>query len=248
VTAIPATPLDAAALAVFLVAIAGFRLLAGLRPFRQRSIVHAAQAQRVAWMRNMALRDNRVLDTILLGGLGQGNAFFASTSAIAIGALAALMGSGERAQALIELIPFVARSSPALWEIKALLLMAIFIYAFFKFAWAFRLTHYCAIMIGATPLLGATNAAECERHAERTARLIGIAADHANSGLRSYYYAFAAMAWFFHPLALIAATLFVLAILIRRDFYSRSRALLAEPTPAGTVVSRPPRGEAAAHL
>jgi uncharacterized membrane protein len=42
-------------------------------------------------MLNMARRDNRMLDAILLGGPGQGNAFFASTSAIAVGGLAATM-------------------------------------------------------------------------------------------------------------------------------------------------------------
>jgi uncharacterized membrane protein len=34
------------------------------------------------------------------------------------------------------------------------------------------------------------------------------------------------MAWFFHPIALIAATAWVLGILIRRDFFSRSRRLM----------------------
>ena len=38
-----------------------------------------------------------------------------------------------------------------LWEVKVLLLIGIFVFAFFKFAWAFRLTHYTAILIGAAP-------------------------------------------------------------------------------------------------
>jgi uncharacterized membrane protein len=36
------------------------------------------------------------------------------------------------------------------------------------------------------------------------------------------------MAWFFHPVALIVATVWVLCILIRRDFFSRSRRLMAD--------------------
>jgi uncharacterized membrane protein len=35
------------------------------------------------------------------------------------------------------------------------------------------------------------------------------------------------MAWFFHPVAFIAATTWVMAILIRRDFFSRSRKAIA---------------------
>jgi uncharacterized membrane protein len=82
-------------------------------------------------------------------------------------------------------------------------------------------------MIGATPIMTPDNEAVCDGHAERTARLIGFAAEHANSGLRSFYYAIAAMAWFYHPIAFAIATTWVLAILIRRDFYSRSLAVLS---------------------
>lgn len=220
--------LEVIALAWFLVSIVGYRVIAEWAPFESRSIVGAVQRQRVAWMRNMARRDNRVLDGVVLQALSQGNAFFASTSAIAIGGLAAIMGSGDKVQAMLERLPYVAASTPVLWELKILMLMAIFIFAFFKFAWAFRLSHYTGIMIGATPLLDADNKLQCDAHAIRTATLIGIAAEHANSGLRSFYYAIAALTWFFHPLAFIAATTWVLVILVRRDFFSRSRRIMAD--------------------
>jgi uncharacterized membrane protein len=217
---------DAVALGWFILSIVGYRAIAGRDALEVRSIVGAIQQQRIAWMRNMARRENRVLDGIVLQGLGQGNAFFASTSAIVIGGLAAIMGSGEKVQGLLEQLPFVAKSSVVLWEMKVLMLIAIFVFAFFKFAWAFRLSHYTGIMIAATPLLVPGNEIACDAHAERTAELIGIAAEHANSGLRSFYYAIAAMAWFFHPLAFIAAATWVLIILIRRDFFSRSRRII----------------------
>ena len=114
-----------------------------------------------------------------------------------------------------------------LWEVKLLLIMAIFIFAFFKFAWAFRLSHYASIMIGATPPMKEATVEACNSHAERTARLIGIAAEHANGGIRAFYYAIAALAWFFHPALFIAATTWVMLILIRRDFFSRSRRLIS---------------------
>jgi uncharacterized membrane protein len=218
---------DALAAAWFVGAIGLYRAVAEWGPLEARSIVHAVQSQRVAWLKNMARRDNRVLDAIVLQSLGQGNAFFASTSAIAIGGLTAIMGSGEKAQVFIEKLPYAAKASPQLWELKVILLMAIFIYAFFKFAWAFRLSHYTAIMIGATPIMTADSEGACDTHAERSARLIGFAAEHANSGLRSFYYAIAAMAWFYHPIAFVAATTWVLAILVRRDFFSRSLGVLS---------------------
>lgn len=128
-------------------------------------------------------------------------------------------------QALLKNLPFVAPATPIVLEVKQLLIMSIFVYAFFKFAWAFRLSHYAAIMIGATPNYGESGE-DCLSHAERTARLIGLAAGHSNSGIRSFYHAIAALAWFFHPLLFMLATTWVVLILARRDFFSRSLRLV----------------------
>lgn len=223
----PIPSLDIVAIVWFAIALVGYQLLADYGPVSGRAIAWSMQHQRVAWMLNMSRRDNRTVDAILLGGLSQGNAFFASTSAIAIGGLSAILASGDKAQALLERIPYVAHAPAYLWELKIILLMAVFVYAFFKFAWAFRLSHYTAIMIGATPLDDDPDQAARNEHASRTAELLGIAAEHANRGLRSYYYAFATMAWFFHPLLFIAATTWIVAILVRRDFFSRSRHVVA---------------------
>ena len=222
------TLLDACAFGFFLLSMVGYTFLIG-SPWAAThdSLVGVVQRQRVLWLRNMGRRDNRNLDVLLLSSLSQGNAFFASTTAIAIGGVAALLGSGEHAQQILERLPLVAPSPAALWECKMLLIMAIFIFAFFKFAWAFRLSHYCSIMIGATPILTADNGPKCDDHADRTAAVVGLAGDHANSGLRAFYYAFAVLAWFFSPLAFILATLWVAGILVRRDFFSRSRRLIA---------------------
>lgn len=220
--------LDIAALVWFAVVTVGYRMVLSFPALERRSIVHSMQAQRRRWMRNMAHRDNRMIDAVLLGALGQGNAFFASTSAIAIGGLAAIMGSGDKAILFLNRIPYAAQSSPMLWEIKIVLLMSIFVFAFFKFAWAFRLSHYVNVMIGATPLPDDSNTVEREHHAVQTAQLIGLAADHANGGIRAFYYALAALTWFFHPLMFAAAITWVAAILTRRDFFSRAHRIVSE--------------------
>lgn len=226
VTEVLARPLDLAALGFFLVVATLYGEITRLPPLAKVGIARAVQEHRLAWMRNMAVRDNRVIDTILLGGLSQGNAFFASTSVIAIGGLSALLGSGDRIREIIERLPLVDHAPAVTWEAKILLLIGIFIYAFFKFAWAFRLSHYTAIMIGSTPLLGVEDKSALDNHAVETARLIGFAADHTNAGLRAFYLAIAALAWFFHPILFMVATTWVLAILVRRDFFSRSRRVL----------------------
>jgi uncharacterized membrane protein len=260
------TTLDVLAVAYFLAAWILYNVVSGSKGYVARSLTGAVQQQRVQWMRNMVRRDNRVLDQVLLTSLSQGSAFFASTSAIAIGGLAAMMGSGDKVQVIMERLPYAAQSSGALFDAKLLLIMVIFVYAFFKFAWAFRLSHYTAIMIGATPILSgqkgqdafgsnspipdaagsnaggpdavspdAGQLAACDEHAQLTARIAGLSAEHSNGGVRAFYYAIAGAAWFYHPLALVAATTWVLVILIRRDFFSRSRSLLAA---AGGIAHR----------
>jgi uncharacterized membrane protein len=228
--------LDYAAFGWFLIGTAGYQIITARPALMERSITSAVQRHRRQWMRTMADRDVRVADAILLGTLSQGNAFFASTTAIAIGGLVTLVGSGEKAHLFLDRIPFVAKSSAILWEFKVVVLIAVFVYAFFKFAWAFRLTHYTAIMMGATPLVGTGDPAAAVRHADLTARLNGLAADHSNSGLRSFYYAMPVLVWFFHPLLFMIATTLVVAILVRRDFYSHSLDILTGTVPADDPV------------
>ena len=50
--------------------------------------------------------------------------------------------------------------------------------------------------------------------------LVGTAAETFNDGLRAYYFSFAAMAWFFSPVALVVATALVVMILYGREFHS----------------------------
>ena len=221
-----APPLDIAALVYFGLAVFIYRTVAARRAKNGGGLLGAIQQHRLNWMLNMAKREQRMLDAILLGSLSQGNAFFASTSAIAVGGLAATLGSGEKLQAVLAHLPYASATTPVILEAKQLLIMGIFIYAFFKFAWAFRISHYTSIMIGATPSYDQANSAACTQHAERTAGLIGVAAEHTNSGLRSFYHAIGAIAWFFHPVLFMLATTWVIIILARRDFFSRTLRLL----------------------
>jgi uncharacterized membrane protein len=221
-----APPLDLAALAYFTVTVFIYSIFVAHRARSGGGLLGAIQSHRVSWMLNMAKREQRMLDAILLGSLSQGNAFFASTSAIAVGGLAATLGSGEKLQAMLTNLPFASPTSPAVLEAKQLLIMGVLIYAFFKFAWAFRISHFASIMIGATPTYDQANSAACTRHAEQTAALIGLAAEHSNGGLRSFYHAIAAIAWFFHPLLFMLATTWVILILARRDFFSRTLRLI----------------------
>lgn len=232
---LPFSDLDIIALVWFSLCVVGYKLAGGIPALERRNINAAVQAQRYRWMRTMVRRDNRVVDTFVVGNLGQGNAFFASTSAIAIGGLTTLLGRSEAAREMLQRLPYAAPMPPLLWEMKVIFMASIFVYAFFKFAWAFRMSHYTGIMIGATPLLSAATERQCDEHAHRCAIVSGLAAEHSSSGLRAFYYSIAALAWFFHPIMFMAATTWVLLILIRRDYFSLSRAVIAEENDLSNV-------------
>ena len=59
-----------------------------------------------------------------------------------------------------------------------------------------------------------------EAFANKAGRIVGLAAETFNDGLRSYYFAFAAMGWFFSPLTFVIATAGVITILYLREFQS----------------------------
>lgn len=225
----PLSLLDVAALLWFWAMVLAFEIVTTRGPFAARSLSAGVTRHRRAWLHHMVERDQRHFDAILLANLSQSNAFFASTSVLGIGGLAAVMGSGDAARHLLEQLPYVSPTTPALWEIKILFLIAILIYAFFKFAWAFRLSHYTAILFGAMPLTGDPAALDMRRrHGAQAARLLDLVGQHANSGLRSFYYAFGAIAWFFHPVLFIVAMTLVFAILMRREFVSHAARIIAE--------------------
>ncbi len=220
------TQLDIISLAWFAGTLALFEGAMRIERLAARSLTASVQEQRRRWITNMAKRDQRQMDAILMSNLTQSLAFFASTSVLGIGGLAAVLGYGEQAQQLLEQIPYVARATPAVWEVKILFLMGILIYAFFKFAWAFRLSHYTVISFGAMPSTDGSEAQERDLYVDHIAKLLGLVGDHANAGLRSFYYAFAAIAWFFHPLLFIASATLVTLVLMRREFLSRASRIL----------------------
>jgi len=120
-------------------------------------------------------------------------------------------------------LPVDISPSPALWEIKCVGLILIFIYAFFKFAWSYRLFNYVAILLGAAPPIEEKDTAEALAHARRTAKLSEEAGRHFNRGQRAFFLALGYLGWFVSPWVLIATTTAVLVVMWRRQLASPAR-------------------------
>ena len=137
---------------------------------------------REVWVRRMLDREARMVDMQIMASLQNGTAFFASTSLLAVGGALALLRSTNEALAVLRALPIDISPSAALWEIKCVGLILIFIYAFFKFAWAYRLFNYVAILLGSMPPASQRDTPQAEAHVMRTTKLFESAGRHFNRG------------------------------------------------------------------
>lgn len=201
---------------------AGYAWFARVRGQLDQSLIATTNAYRVKWMLQTTARDPRMLDGLITQNLSHTPSFFSSTTIIIIGGLFALLGTTDKAAELVREIPFAQPTPMLVFEFKVLVLVGIFVYAFFRFSWSMRQYTFVALVIGAMPPPETFDAGLQDRQqvAERAGRLVGAAAETFNDGLRAYYFSFAAMAWFFSPLALVLATALVVMILYGREFHS----------------------------
>lgn len=222
--------LDLAALSVFVAMWLGYGLAVGRMRGQRTSLSQIMNAQREVWCRQIITRENRVVDTTINASLQNGTAFFASTSLIALGGVLTLSRSSDDVLTLFGTLPFGAVATRATWEIKVAGLAVVFVYAFFKFAWAYRLFNYGAILIGAVPSRGSgAGRAEMERAIRRAAAMNIAAGGHFARGQRAFLFALAYLGWFVGPWVLMATTAGAVCVMWRRQFASDIRAaLLAE--------------------
>jgi uncharacterized membrane protein len=147
------------------------------------------------WMERLLERDIRMVDAQVTAALQNGAAFFASTSLIAIGGGLTILRSSEEIMTVMSLLPFGATPSRSLWDLKMMGLIVIFVYAFFKFAWSYRLFNYFAIMVGAAPPPDQKETPAAQAFAHRAARLCADAGRHFNRGQRAFFFALAYLGW-----------------------------------------------------
>jgi uncharacterized membrane protein len=198
--------------------------------WRETSLNHRMDRFRAEWARNMLGREMRMLDGQIMGSLQNGTAFFASTSLFAIGGIFALLRSTEEVLKVFATLPIGIETTIVVWEMKVLGLLIIFIYAFFKFSWSYRLFNYAAVLMGATPEAKHAGKKAAREAADRVARMTTLAGSHFNRGQRAFFFALAYLAWFVSAWLFMAATATVLAVIALRQFGPASRHVMGEAT------------------
>lgn len=168
------------------------------------------------WMINMTVRENRFLDSQLLGHAINSASFFASSNLILIAALGGAVFGGNAAVRAIEQFGFVSASPHWLFVAKLCLVLAVLARGLLDFIWALRQMNYTLAAIGAAPPLG-TDPAIMQAYGEAAAEILNPALSTFNTGVRGYYFALAAAGWLAGPAALAIMTLGAVLLLVWRQ-------------------------------
>ena len=213
---------DWVALGLFVVGWAAYAWFARRHALTRPSILATTNRIRREWMLQTTWREVRVVDGVVIQNLSTSPSFFASTTILIIGGLLAALSATDKANDQVREIPFAALTSARIFDLKIALLLGIFVYAFFRFTWSMRQYTFGALLVASAPEAKQFAERELSREAfaDRAGRIVGLAAETFNDGLRAYYFAFAAIAWFFSPLAFVCGTAGVIWILYQREFRS----------------------------
>lgn len=209
------SPLDGAALALFVLVWFAYEPMLKAAA-RGRNVINTDMTViRGAWMANMAKRDNRFMDSQLLGHVLNSASFFASSNLILIAAAAGALFGGENTFRSASSLLVLKTSSRLLFEAQLGLVLLALARGLLDFIWSIRQMNYCLATMGAAP-----DGGEPEMQAAYGAaatRLLNPALSSFNTGVRGYYFALAAAAWMFGAGAFITATLGAVALLAWRQ-------------------------------
>jgi uncharacterized membrane protein len=219
---------DYLAVGFFIAAWFGYHLILEKTARSSRGLNWLMNAYRHKWMEQMVVRENRIVDSQLTAALQNGTAFFASTSLVALGGVLTLLRADAAMLTAFSDLPLGTAMTRELWEIKVLGLAVIFIYAFFKFAWSYRLFNYVVILVGSVPVLTPHNMEEARAAAHQVGALNVVAGRHFNRGQRAFFFALAYLGWFVSGYVFFFSTMAVFLVMLRRQFASDARATLLE--------------------
>ena len=220
--------IDWLVLAWFVLCWVGYTYFAQHKSAEMPSLLVSMRIYRREWFKHVLGRDNRIADIAALNSLLTGATFFASTSLLILGGLCAMLGTTDRVIDVAADLPFARQESGLVWLVKIILLIAVFVNAFFKFTWSIRQYNFCVVLIGAAPQ--AEQAVEHEDFVGAITSVASFAAENFNHGLRAFYFALAALTWFVHPWLFVAASTLVVYVLYRREFHSKALYALTRPS------------------
>jgi uncharacterized membrane protein len=184
---------------------------------------------RKEWVEKLSRFGMSEVDGELLASLEKQVSFFASTSLLILASLVTVLSAA--ADQLMNIATIIDGSEVTLQAVQAklMLLIVIFTYAFFSFTWSIRQYGFCFILFGSSfqtvkyyKEADDFRAVTKDRNFEAVTKVLDRAAHSYNYGLRAYYFALAALAWFINAYASMLVCAVIVFVLYRREFKSAS--------------------------
>ena len=182
---------------------------------RRPSLSVIMNMQRRRWVANAAVRHSP-FDAILSGNIMGSVSFLASTAVLLILSIFAVFG---QVPALISALNAISphRVYSALdVQLHLLVMLTMFVLAFFAFTLSLRQFNHFCIMLGAIDQDNETT----EEELDAITRMNALGAGNFNSGIRAYYFSVATVAWFVSDWLPIATCVLTILILAHREFFS----------------------------
>lgn len=222
-----------ASVAWFLLCFRGYFYYTALRSIDTPTLAYAMHRFRKQWIRKAMRRENRIADTNIIANLERSVSFFASTTLFILAGLMTVLGtSSETVIMMLSEIPFSDQNTRGQWELKVLLLICLFVYAFFKFTWSLRQFGQVSVMLGGVPEQHENAPDELiDRHIESISTMASKAAGNFNNGMRTFYFSIAVLGWFVNFLVFMVLSALVVAVLYRREFRSDTLAIMMSNLP-----------------
>ena len=211
--------LDWLALAIYFASWAGYAWFSEHSHWRDRGLIGKGRELRLQWAYRMLERDLRIHDSNLIGNLMTSVSFYANTTIYIIAGLIAALGAADKLVSVTADLPFGGIGSQDMLELKLVLLLGSFVFAYFKFTWSLRQFNMLSILVGAARQ-GKAGEPGIDADAARIAGTNSLAGDDFNRGIRAYYFSLAASGWLINPVLLASLSLIILIVLYRRDYRS----------------------------
>lgn len=198
-----------------LLAYYAYNLVVPLIERRRPSLSTIMNMQRRRWVTNATRRESP-FDAILSGNIMGSVSFLASTSVLLVLAVFAVFGQLPTLMETLGTISVDSGFSIGDVQIHLMVMLAMFVLAFFAFTLSLRqFNHYC-IMLGALEHDRITS----EEEIDAITRMNALGAKNFNSGIRAYYFSVSTVAWFISEWLAVAACLATVLVLAHREFFS----------------------------
>ncbi|ODT76928.1 MAG: hypothetical protein ABS76_29645 [Pelagibacterium sp. SCN 64-44] len=179
--------------------------------------------QRRRWVAN-ATRRETPFDAILAGNLMGSVSFLASTAVLLILAVFAVFGQVPALMETLSSLSLARRYTMLEVQLHLVVMLAMFVLAFFAFTLSLRQFNHFCIMLGALDQTGTTS----DEEIDAITAVNALGARNFNSGIRAYYFSISTVAWFVSDWLPIAAGLLTVMVLAQREFFSSAHRSAAE--------------------